>query len=638
LVQVEYALEDMRKLFFDFSSILFFSLLMTTISHAQNSEKNEYIKSYANSLMNLNYQDALTISSKITNNKLKISMKNLATILYNNGQANKTNITYFKDSTISVNNNSIEKTINYLSKGYYILYEKTGEDSFEYFFNAYTLAKSKHHSNLYKLSLLGILEYYQFKYSQTNNQFETYIQEFEKICVSNLDYVWLYLYKVYFNLQSLSKERWSSIRDLKQLENRMLSVSKNSNLRPLFYSLKALKYEYTDSNQEALKYHQLALDLSKEKPFLKYIAFRSLIRMSIIAQKENDFEKGIVLLDTAINYIDKSDTLRSLIYINKYKSKHNLKIKNFETAYAQLEESIDLEHKLEYKTNMLEKSALEVKLRTAEKEKQILEEKQKAQITRNWLIAATIALVFGTGIAILVQKNTTKKRKLAEQETLLKQERVDNLLKQQELVSINAMIEGQEKERQRVANELHDDLGSLMATIKLHFSNVKGKGKDPALKQAQSLLEEAYKKVRGIAHSKNSGVMSSQGLLPAVKKMAYVISETNALEVSVEDFGMGERMENSLELSLFRTIQELVANAIKHAEATKLSIQISQYEDNLNIIIEDNGKGFDRSKIDKSKTGMGLTNIEKRIEHLEGNFTIDSVLGKGTSILIDIPV
>ena len=95
---------------------------------------------------------------------------------------------------------------------------------------------------------------------------------------------------------------------------------------------------------------------------------------------------------------------------------------------------------------------------------------------------------------------------------------------------------------------------------------------------------------------------------------------------------------DSLELSIFRMVQELVANAIKHAEATKVNIQLTQHEDNLNIIVEDNGKGFDRSKLDNGKSGMGLTNIEKRVEHLEGNFTVDSVLGKGTSILIDIPV
>ncbi|MET1260227.1 sensor histidine kinase [Flagellimonas sp. DF-77] len=254
------------------------------------------------------------------------------------------------------------------------------------------------------------------------------------------------------------------------------------------------------------------------------------------------------------------------------------------------------------------------------------------------MIAATLALLLGSGIAVLLQKNSTKKRQLAEQEALLKQQRVDNLLKEQELISIDAMIAGQEKERQRVAGELHDDLGSLMATIKLHFDNAQVDKKDPAMKNAQNLLEKAYQKVRGIAHSKNSGVMSDQGLLPAIKKMAKTISETDALEVTVEDFGLGERMENSLELSIFRMIQELVANAIKHADASSLSIQLTQHQDNLNIIVEDDGKGFDRSQMGKASSGIGLANIEKRVEHLEGNFTIDSIAGKGTSILIDIPV
>ena len=132
--------------------------------------------------------------------------------------------------------------------------------------------------------------------------------------------------------------------------------------------------------------------------------------------------------------------------------------------------------------------------------------------------------------------------------------------------------------------------------------------------------------------------MSNQGLLPAIQKMARTISETNALEVTVEDFGLGERMENSLELMIFRMIQELVANAIKHAKATKVDIHLTQHEKSLNIIVADNGKGFDRTKLGPDPTGIGLTNVEKRVEHLEGSFTIDSVLGKGTSILIDIPV
>jgi len=149
---------------------------------------------------------------------------------------------------------------------------------------------------------------------------------------------------------------------------------------------------------------------------------------------------------------------------------------------------------------------------------------------------------------------------------------------------------------------------------------------------------EAYQKVRSIAHAKNSGVLASQGLMPALHKMAKTISETNALLVEVEDFGLRHRMENSLELNLFRMIQELITNIIKHAEATKATIQLTQHETSLNILVEDNGKGFAMHKIRNLDNGMGLRTIEKRVEHLGGNFTIDSNMGKGTSIIIDIPI
>ncbi|MDF0717004.1 ATP-binding protein [Muricauda sp. 334s03] len=356
-------------------------------------------------------------------------------------------------------------------------------------------------------------------------------------------------------------------------------------------------YRRSENLNEALRYYKMAetLQVKQYGNITKKILFGN---MDLTYYYLGDFEN-------AYNYLYKYDSIKDVINLAQQNS-----------TISDIQEKYDNE-----------------KLRADN-----LEIEKRRLANRNWLIAASLALFLGAGIAILLQKNTIKKRQLAEQEVLLKHQRVENLLKEQELLSIDAMIEGQEKERQKVAGELHDDLGSLMATIKLHFDNAKVGTQDPALKNAQRLLEEAYQKIRGMAHSKNSGVMSDQGLLPAIKKMAMSISESNTLQVTVEDFGLGERMENSLELSIFRMVQELVANVIKHAEATKVNIQLTQHEDNLNIIVEDNGKGFDRSKLDKEKSGMGLTNIEKRVEHLEGNFTVDSVLGKGTSILIDIPV
>ena len=376
---------------------------------------------------------------------------------------------------------------------------------------------------------------------------------------------------------------------------------------------------------------------------MNYKKFASYLKLSNIYNLEGNYREAIESVKRSYQNIGEgSDTLRNYYYSQKYLSDYYLNINKPDSAYYYLKNANDIASKLDYRSNSIEISQLYVQLQTAEKERKNValaaDIARSKKENRYLLIGATLLLLLGSLIAFLLQNNTSKKRKLAEQERLIEKQKVETLLREQELVSIDAMIAGQEKERQRVANELHDDLGSLMATVKLHFDNVKKNKNEKALNNAQDLLEEAYQKIRGMAHSKNSGVMANQGLVPAVQKMAATLSNTNAINVTVADYGMEERLENSLELTIFRMIQELVANIIKHAEASKANIQFTQHEDNLNIIVEDNGKGFSRARNGSKVSGIGLTNIEKRIEHLEGNFTVDSIPGKGTSILIDIPI
>jgi hypothetical protein len=140
-----------------------------------------------------------------------------------------------------------------------------------------------------------------------------------------------------------------------------------------------------------------------------------------------------------------------------------------------------------------------------------------------------------------------------------------------------------------------------------------------------------------MAHLKNSGVIAKKGLLPAIEKLANNASATNKLQVEVQDFGLNNRLENSIEITVFRIIQELVTNVIKHAKASEASISITRHKTSLNIIVEDNGCGFDGLNIQKEE-GMGLSSIERRVEHLEGIMEVDSNIGHGTSILIDIPL
>ncbi len=266
-----------------------------------------------------------------------------------------------------------------------------------------------------------------------------------------------------------------------------------------------------------------------------------------------------------------------------------------------------------------------------------LELENKRKKNQNLLIATLIVLFFGGITAFLLQKNTKRKQLLAEQGKKLQTQKVATLMKEQELTSIDAMIEGQEKERQQIANDLHDDLGGLMATVKLHFNALEKKQSPELFSKTNNLLEEAYQKIRTVAHAKNSGVLAKKGLLKAINDMANKVSSANKLQIEVIDHGLENRLENSLELTIFRITQELITNVIKHANATEASIQITNHEDKLNIIVEDNGKGFDTKHISKS-SGMGIHSIDKRIENLEGTVVIDSKINKGTTVIIDIPL
>lgn len=268
-------------------------------------------------------------------------------------------------------------------------------------------------------------------------------------------------------------------------------------------------------------------------------------------------------------------------------------------------------------------------------------ENKKLKIKQTILLIGLGLLIIVLTIGVLTYKNLSKKKKIVEQEKLIETQKLETTLKEQELHEIDVMLESQEKERQRIANELHDNLGSMLATLKLNFENLKrqdnGENDNQLFEKTDDLIEEAYQKVRNISHLKNLGVIGSEGLLIAVKKMAEKMSIIEKLQINVIPHGLSERLENTLEVMIFRMIQELCTNVIKHSEATEVNIYMTQHNGSLNIIIEDNGKGFD-PKIITEKSGIGLRNIEKKVEQITGTFTIDSILSKGTTIIIDLPI
>lgn len=446
----------------------------------------------------------------------------------------------------------------------------------------------------------------------------------EKLLEAKLDYA-----SYYFNPENYKKSKayyLDALQDAQKINDSFTEAKINTNLGLLysgfieqdsarFFFDKALKrYSKSNANELFSTYFNYANSYQKDKEYAKAIAYLKRAEKIELTKYKNNYRKNLYVKLT-ICYKHLNDYQNAYNYFEKYNEvRDSINVTSQNIAISEIKEQYDNE-----------------KLRADN-----LESEAKRKQNQNLLIASLFLLVFGGFSAFLIQKNTKRKQILAEQEQEIQTQKLATVLKEQELTSIDAMIEGQEKERQRIANDLHDDLGGLMATVKLHFNVLKENKSEDLFEKTNTLLDEAYQKIRSIAHAKNSGVIAKQGLLKAVNEMANKISALNKTQIDVVDHGLENRLENSLELTIFRIIQELTTNIIKHAQATQATISLTNHEDSLNIMIEDNGVGFDTKTI--SKKGMGIHSIDKRVEHLEGSMTIESEIHQGTTIIIDLPI
>ena len=207
----------------------------------------------------------------------------------------------------------------------------------------------------------------------------------------------------------------------------------------------------------------------------------------------------------------------------------------------------------------------------------------------------------------------------------------------------NAIVSTQDQERKRIAQDIHDSLGSVLSAAKLKLSSLeetKSTLSPDQYEKYQStlqLLDEAAAELRSISHNIMPATLSKLGLVAALQNLIGKISGRSGLQISFTAHELEERIEETTEISIYRIILELINNIVKHAQADKVSIQLVKYPEYINVIVEDNGRGFDQQKAMEEKKGIGLGNVLSRVEFLKGTIDIDSAVGKGTTVVIEIP-
>ena len=267
-----------------------------------------------------------------------------------------------------------------------------------------------------------------------------------------------------------------------------------------------------------------------------------------------------------------------------------------------------------------------------------------------WALSVGFLLMLGLLFAIM-QANRQRHKRMEEEGLRLKAEQIglkrkhelDKLLKDQELKSIGQVLEAQENERKRIAQDLHDRLGSMLSMIKVHFLNTEENIHDlqernqEEYDRAINLLDEACEEVRRISHNLVSGVLKNFGLSAALEELKDALQNIGKLDVEVIIHNMDERLNYDSEVNVYRIIQECVNNVLRHANATYVGIQVIRDNNKLKAMVEDNGVGFDPELLN-GKKGIGLKNIQSRVVRLKGTFKLDSTPGKGTTIIVTTPI
>ncbi len=277
-------------------------------------------------------------------------------------------------------------------------------------------------------------------------------------------------------------------------------------------------------------------------------------------------------------------------------------------------------------------------------QQQLEKSKQKITATRNkytislllFLLAAAIAALFYSRSKFLQKKNI-----VAQQDNALQQQKIKELENEKQILASQAIVKGQEEERSRLAKDLHDGLGGLLSGVKHSIMNMNenviiGGDHADAFEKSLNLIDTASKELRRVAQNMMPEALSKFGLEAALKDYCAAAC-TKTLKVTFQSYGNDIEIDKPSSIIIYRVIQELVNNAVKHADATELMVQMVKGTGWITLGVEDNGKGFDTAALQQS-TGSGWSNIKSRVDYLKGNIDIKSQSGTGTSVNIEIKI
>jgi signal transduction histidine kinase len=281
-------------------------------------------------------------------------------------------------------------------------------------------------------------------------------------------------------------------------------------------------------------------------------------------------------------------------------------------------------------------SQIEKKYESEKKDKQIILQESKLQKSTflNYTLVGSAAILLI--ISLLTYRNYKQKQKL-------QQQRISELETHQQLTATEAVLKGEEQERTRLAKDLHDGLGGMLSGIKYSLNTMKGNlimtpDNVQAFERSMDMLDSSIKEMRRVAHNMMPESLVKFGLDTALKDFCNEINNSGALAISYQSIGVANAtIEPTTAITVYRIVQELINNTMKHAAAKTAIVQVTKSDTHLSVTVEDDGNGFNTTILKQAK-GIGWSNIQNRVEFLKGTVDVQSEKGKGTSVHIEMNI
>jgi two-component system NarL family sensor kinase len=412
--------------------------------------------------------------------------------------------------------------------------------------------------------------------------------------------------------------------------------------------------ESTGDLKDALDFQMLSLSEHRRLGSAQgqVLALKSLAKLYL---KLGDDDQAISMLQNALDLATHGHMTIDLHELYQDLATVFAKVGAFDSAYYYESESDRIKDYLNKEYNLvqalkadLEKSRSSEKLlgKDMEIKDMLLREENLEAEKKIYLILSLLLLVsIGSIVALFWIRNLRQKQRieLAEKNRVIELQQSEDQLKEQEISFADSVIKALHSERKRIASDLHDRLGGTLATVKLNLTGLTSYMESAEPEDGAKFLaavgqtEKACDDVREIAHKMMSEELERFGLVPELTQLSQTISSSGTLTVSLNTHGINKRLTLEYERKIYKIIRELMTNVIKHSEATEANIGITRHNGNLNILVDDNGQGFDVD-LKLSGAGMGMQNVVEMVEEMDGEVSIDSGKGSGTTISIDLSI